>query len=693
MRSVAMVLRVVLLSVGAAAPVPAEPDEMDVPVVRISLEMVQVDAVVTDKDGQHVADLRAEDFEISEDGKQKEIALCAWVPSALDPPAPVGAPGEDLSQAGLPSPRAGRRSFAFVVDDLSLSFESTVRVRKLLSDFVEKEMQAGDLVAIVRTGGGLGTLQQFSTDRRLLRAAVDRIRFNLAGRGRAVAGFGLGQGATPSAGGPGGAAMLAFEQAMTGLAARAENERQILLAGGTLGGLRFVVGGLAALPGRKSAIILSEGFPLYERGRSPEHRDPSRLLAAVNRVIDEANRSSVVLYAIDPRGLLTLLPDASGSGGGSVQSLLEQRAGLASLSEDTGGLLLADTNDLAGALGRVLEDQRGYYLLGYAPELRTFQLEGDRPRYHRLTVRVKRAGLRVRSRRGFYGVAGRSAPPALGSAPRSLSEALASPFAATDLPVQLTCFFAHVQKSGSAVRALVHLDAAALTFREEPDGARQTAPEFAVVVFDAEGRVVGELTRTHNARIEPGFGKVLTGADITYSLDLMVEKPGGYQFRIAVRDPDSGRLGSASQFVEVPDVANGKLALSGLVLGEQPTDSEGRQPEVTLAVRRFPPRSRLSYAFLVYNPRVPPLGKPPELEASLSLLQEGREVVTFEPEAISRPEDGWSDPLAVGGSLGLPAGLVPGAYTLQVTVRDRLRKSNRGGVALQWTDFEIVEQR
>jgi hypothetical protein len=75
---------------------------------------------------------------------------------------------------------------------------------------------------------------------------------------------------------------------------RADNNRQVLLAGGTVGALRYVVRGLGALPGRKSALVISDGFPLHELGRSGE-RDPSWVLQAVRGVVEEANRASVVL--------------------------------------------------------------------------------------------------------------------------------------------------------------------------------------------------------------------------------------------------------------------------------------------------------------------------------------------------------------------------------------------------------------
>jgi VWFA-related protein len=155
-------------------------------VMRVTLALVQVDAVVTDKSGRHVTDLTAVDFEIFEDGRRQEITHCSYVAiPAL--PAPPPRPADPA----LPAPpvptriRADRlrRTIALVVDDLGLSFRSAIEVRDALRKFVDEQMEPGDLVAIVRTRGGIGALQQFTVDKEQLRAAIERVGFN-AGQNR-----------------------------------------------------------------------------------------------------------------------------------------------------------------------------------------------------------------------------------------------------------------------------------------------------------------------------------------------------------------------------------------------------------------------------------------------------------------------------------------------------------------------------
>src|SRR5581483_5969971 len=160
-------------------------------VIRINVNLVQVDATVTDSDGNPVTDLKASDFEITQDNKPQVITNFSYVsvksPAKDAAPTRVannpkgGAPGPPPPPAKLAMDKVVR-TIALVVDDLGLSFESTVYVRNALKKFVDQEMQPGDLVAIIRTGAGIGALQSFTADKRQLYAAIDRVKFNAIGR-------------------------------------------------------------------------------------------------------------------------------------------------------------------------------------------------------------------------------------------------------------------------------------------------------------------------------------------------------------------------------------------------------------------------------------------------------------------------------------------------------------------------------
>ncbi len=153
-------------------------------VIRINVNLVQVDAVVMDSKGRPVTNLKAEDFELRQDGKQQKItnfefirvrdALRAITPGAVQPRpgnVPPPPPGTTLKSQEI------RRTIALVVDDLGLSADSIVRIRESLKKWVDYEMQPGDLVAIVRTNAGIGALQQFTNDKRMLYSAIDLVRY------------------------------------------------------------------------------------------------------------------------------------------------------------------------------------------------------------------------------------------------------------------------------------------------------------------------------------------------------------------------------------------------------------------------------------------------------------------------------------------------------------------------------------
>jgi VWFA-related protein len=173
-------------------------------VIRINVNLVQVDAVVTDNNGKAVIDLKAEDFEVFQDGKPQVITNFSFInvkESAARAFAnrpvlqPRGAPGTPPPGPPAFRPQQIRRMVALVVDDLGLSFDSIVRIRQSLTKWVDTQMQPDDMVAVVRTSAGMGALQQFTADRRLLHSAIDRIRFTTGRVG--VASFALLEGAAP----------------------------------------------------------------------------------------------------------------------------------------------------------------------------------------------------------------------------------------------------------------------------------------------------------------------------------------------------------------------------------------------------------------------------------------------------------------------------------------------------------------
>jgi VWFA-related protein len=570
------------------APTPPPPVPGDEDVVRITANLVQVDAVVTDKKGQQVTDLSDQDFEVFEDGRPQKITNLSYV-SLKSPTSEVRPPATTSTNYKFAPPvpvhlrpEQVNRTIALVVDDLGLSFESTVYVRQALKKFVDEQMRPGDLAAIVRTRAGTGALQQFTADKRLLYAAIDRLRWDPSGTGHlsAFAPISLDPLARLSSRAgdsiPGNAP--AFGQGGNG----DEQFRQDIFSVGTLGALKYVVQGMRSLPGRKCVVLMSDGITIFrpltrespggsgDQGssggaRQSRDEDTPRVVDALRKLTDFANRSSVVVYAMDARGLQTLGASAADNSNdmstdafeGAITdrnvAFLNSQDGLNYLARQTGGFFIHDTNDLAGGIAKALDDQKGYYLIGYRPDETTFDAAGHR-NFHHLAVKVKRPGLKVRNRTGFYGVTDDEIRAVPRSSEQQMLEALLSPFSSGDVHLRLTSLFGRDAKGGSVMRALLHIDGRDLSFSELPDGWHQLSFEILAVTFGESGSIADKLGRTETMRVREDQYRLAQQQGLIYTINVPIQKAGAYQLRIAVRDTDSKRVGAASQFVEVPDL-------------------------------------------------------------------------------------------------------------------------------------------
>ncbi|HEX8558872.1 MAG TPA: VWA domain-containing protein [Pyrinomonadaceae bacterium] len=699
----------------APSPAPAESDEDD-DVVRITANLVQFDAVVTDGEGRIVTDLRPEDFEVQVEGKPQEITNFSFV-SVAAPPAPAA---EMRPDRGAPAPpptplRSAqvRRTIALVVDDLGTSFEDMHFVRQGLRKFVDEQMQPGDLVAIIQTGKGLGALQQFTTDRQLLHRAIERVRWNPIGRA-GVSTFAPAEAdpreqAGGARGGPGARDDAGDQERDAGAAL--EDFRKGVFTVGTLGALDFIVRGMDQLPGRKSVVLFSGGFQLFRNLRNPnESRDTERVLESVRRLTDQANRASVTIYSVDARGLATTGLTAADDVRTPQQAIALQssrndelflnREGLAYLADQTGGIFIRNTNDFAGGVRQALQDQSGYYLIGFRPPAEAFQPERGRARFNKFKVRVRRSGLRVRTRAGFYGVAEAATRPAPRTRAEQMVAALSSPIASGGVGLRLTSLFNSPADGSTVVDSLIHIDVSQFRLADEADGWKRAVFDIVALTFGENGQIVDTVNRTETVRARAEALDAVRANGLVYLVKVPVAKPGAYQLRVAVRDAASERVGSASQFIEVPDLRKGRLALSGIFMtgaGEVPkaggeaAAQSSAAPLRDATLRRFRQGALVDFSYHVYNAKADRATGQPRLLMQTRLFRDGRAVY----ESPAQPYDAGALPagatrVEAGRRLQLGAQLPPGDYVLQVVVTDELAKGSRR-TATQWIDFEIVK--
>ena len=695
----------------AQKPAQQEPDDLDV--VKITTNLVQVDAVITDGKGNIVPDLLADEVEIFEDGKRQEITNFSFIPLASPRTTPEVKEKQpvDKTLPPLPTrrlrPEDVKRTIALVVDDLSMSSESVYFARRALKKFVEEDLQPNDLVAIIRTAGGIGALQQFTSDKRQLMAAIAKVRWNPGARG------GLG----------------AFGPISTDPISQADNPdmfgtrsdvdrpkgptiedlREDVFAVGTLGAVNYIVKGLKELPGRKSVMLMSDGFRLFQFGDTAANL---RTRIALDNLIDTANRASVVIYTMDTTGLQPLNFTAADSGGMRPEQMsaalsamraqsFDNQGSLKYLANATGGIFNRNTNDLLKGIRRAIDDQKGYYLIGYRPDDETFERIRGRKKFHHFSVKVKRTGkFNVRMRQGFFGVPDDESQPVAKTPETRMIEALASPFNSDGVEMRLTSLFLNDPKLGPVMQSLLYIKASDLTFTREADGWHSSVIDLVAMTFGDSGAPHDPMSHRHTLRLRGNAFQSALKNGVTYSINVPVKKPGGYQLRTVLRDTVSDRIGSASQYIEVPDIKKKRLLLSGIVLHgierskylnrntpEVQLDDGGEDPLAGAASRQFHHGLVMEYGLVAYNSQIDKTKGKPNLVMQLRLFRNGKLVFTGKE---TTPDAGAiSDPRSVSlsGALQLGTEMEPGEYVLQVLVRDRLAKKE--SLAAQWIDFEV----
>ena len=701
--------------------------------IRITTNLVQLDVVVTDAQGKQVTDLRPEDFEVTEGGKRQVITNFSYISAAPGLVVSTEQKKQPIEEKEVIAParlrrEQVRRTVALVVDDLGLSFESIGFVRQALKKFVDQQMQPNDLVAVLRTSAGVGTLQQFTSDKRLIHAAIDRVRWYPQGR----------SGLSPT---------RTLEEVSAGSDFRdtvqfmreAEDKRAELYSVGTFGALAPVVKSLGEMPGRKSLVLMSEAFRLF----TAEGRN-NQLILAMRRLTEQANAASVTIYTMDASGLQTdtiqaadregarayvISPDQFAATAGTnnsvapnaaprtlprvdtlsaqserdsadafrkLNALMDRRRDerfeahtvLSFLAASTGGLFLKNRNNLGDALGQIMDDQKGYYLIGYRPN--EASLNTPRPALRSLTVKVKRPGVKWRTRSGYFGLTDEEKRSKPKTREEQLVAALISPFASTDIGIRLTSLFGDEPNGAPYVRSLLYIDGKDITLRENA-GVRSTELEIIAIAVGDNGTVVDQLSYPQTVSVSnEGEYQQLLQSGLTYILNFPIAKSGAYQMRVAVRDTASERLGAAMQYVEVPDLSKNRLTLSGVVVsGLAPNQTApGSDAQSGPAIRRLRQGMLLEYRYNIYNAQTDAAGKP-QLETQMHLFRDGQIVFTGRTVPLDISQQKNMKRLIGVGRLRLGPDMVPGEYILEITVTDALApKPVR--IATQWTDFEIA---
>jgi VWFA-related protein len=701
MRKITAALFAMILMVSTVVlqtPQKPEPQISPEDIIRISTSLVQTDVVVTDKNDQIVPDLKLGDFELYDNGKPQDIKFMEFVSvdtgRRAEGTRPSSMPNyaEQTAPSGV-APRDLKRVVAFVIDDLTLESIDIPAVRKMLLDFVNNKMQDGDLVAIVRVVGGKGLLQQFTTDRQLLRRAIDAIRITL----HPYSASDVPDASTTSRAPAQSLDSPAVDEPSEAPAIYSANDDTIRYFRGlsVVSTANYVINSLREIPGRKDMVIVSGGIPIFEINTSSANIDVTRLL---RQLTDNATRAGVVINALDPRGLRASVgvkgfqatPAKSSIGGNDASDLTfgrgdpgatsalsapmsgaNEHLGLNAVSKETGGVAVVNTNDFEGAVDKIMSHSRGYYTLAYTPNGKF-----DR-NYHKLEIKVKRSGTHV------YNHAGYVAREDTNTGPKTKEEAVAaaarSPLAKNDIDVtpNIAVKFLPGNKAGVDIHILI--DAKKLNFKESGDR-HQDSLDVIGMMFDQMGRNRGGFSETINLNLSAAEYQKALNEGLTYSANTEVQ-PDYYQVRIVVREGDTGSLGSFSKYLEVPDLSKGKLAVSSLFLFA--TDAQRKAPTPLLAVRQLSRKQDLMYAALIYNAKMKD-GKP-ALRSQLLITQGNKELFREPEQPIEASGNG---PLTKKGQLAL-GGVAPGHYVLTLIVTDT-SADKKVATQARSIDFRVV---
>lgn len=687
----------------AAAQPPAEAQAPSL-TFRVEVNYVEVDAIVVDRSGRFVPDLTMDDFRVLEDGRTQKIANFGLV----DLPVERSEKPLFARRPIEPDVRSNTRTmdgriYLIVLDQLHIAPTHTAWVRGAARKFIEN-LGTNDLAAVVSTRGQAS--QDFTNNKEMLLAAVDRFvgdalrsatlnriddyRSQQAMGGSQSSGNGLNSDGTSQNGSTGGRPLATSETAYKD----ADDLERELHASTTLGAIASLSDYLAGIHGRRKALVLfSEGIDYDIEDPFNNHGAPD-VLRGTQDAIAAATRANVSVYAVDPRGLVGLAGYGAELGAPPIDADPILRLGptgmqdetrmqidsLRVLSEETGGFAAVNTNDYAGALDRIGQENSRYYVLGYYPV-------NDRRdgKFRSLEVKVNRPGLTVRSRKGYVAPRGKASATTLETkegTPETLRELVESPLPIKGLRLTMTAAPFRGANGKASVDVVLHADGRDLTFTQKA-GRYEDALDVAIVAVDQqEGKSKGGLHHLVQMPLQQATYQQVTagGLRITSKLDA---PPGRYQLRVAVAERNGRRTGSVHYDLEVPDFeAKAHLTMSGVVLtstlaGRVRTvvagaDEFGKAlPGPPTVVRDFLSSEEIALLAEVYDNET---RSPHHVDIMTTLTtDDGRVVYKHADVRTNKELDGEKGGYGYTDRVPLK-GLAPGIYVLKVEARSRLRR-------------------
>jgi VWFA-related protein len=553
-------------------------------VIRVNTELVQTDAMVFDKKGRFVSGLNAEQFVLKIDNKPRSIAFFERVSSGSLRETTMAEPDRTAAVTNPPPPAsiAAGRTVIYFVDDLHLAPTSLVSTRKALLDFIDHGIAERDQVAITSSSGQIGFLQQFTDDKVALRSAVARLNYRAntkidmenppmseyialkirEGDEQAMTYY-VQQIQLQNCFKAGGALVCTVSP----LSAREmvkQRAQEIVVnsAPDTDNTLRLLEGLMRSagqLPGRKLVFFISDGFYLNDFKSGSRDR--------IKRITDAAGRAGVVIYTLDARGLIGDSLDVTNNrpidskgmtATVTTGEISASQDGLNALAGDTGGRAFRNTNaPMAKWINKVFDETANYYLLAWTPDSE----EQKRGKFKNISVSIAgRPDLTVRLRQSYFKTAPLPLLTMKKKAEKDPTKAreedmrviVDAPVSQRQIPTELTLNLAQMPGVGTRINATIQIRREFLTF-ELNDGKESADVDIAGIFYNDKGKPINsfvgrlkifpvpENSSPKNRPVVYGFHEWLPA--------------GLYQVRVGVRDLKSGKIGSAMQWIQIPNLS------------------------------------------------------------------------------------------------------------------------------------------
>jgi VWFA-related protein len=629
-----------------------QPPTPEQPIFRGGINTVRVDVIVTDKQGNPVSDLKLEDFQIEEDGKPQKPETFRLVKiDTVTQPAITQRALRTRNDEETAAADENARIFAFFLDDYHVMRDSSMSLKKPVVDFIANQLAPSDLATVMypltpvdaavltrNHQGIINTVEKFE-GRKYNYEPINAVEQGYVYK------------LTPDA-------------------------IEIIRRQVTLTAIRGLCTKLGSLrEGRKSLVLISEGFnaTLPPQMRSNlaggyvgssgvgggATNDPFAgdnvneervqfsagmdLQREMQDVWDSCNRNNTAIYAVDPRGLAV--------GGFDITANISMRTSqsylnasidtLRELADNTDGRAIVNRNDLAGGMKQIIRDSSAYYLVGYTTQAPT---DG---KFHEIKVRVKRPGVQVRARKGYWAYSVEDARRAT-AGPRPGPPAEVTKALATLAPMTNRRYIRTWIGNDKGEDGLTRV-----TLLWEPlpptPGVRRDEPRRVTVLATSPSGDIVYRGRVPTELAAPGNGGI-----VRFSAP-----PGKLDLRLTIEGDGTGTLDTEDRALVLPDLSAPEVMLSTPKIwfarnAREFTALTSGVPPAPTAVREFRRTDRLLVRFDAYAPAAAPTSVTAQL-----LNQQGAKMSDI---PVTAPTDGQTY------SIDLPlASLAPGQYLLEIT--------------------------